>query len=356
MTTSTLTPATDVGTLPARRRHRRRRDAVAVAIAVIAVFAAFAVSLMVGSNAIAPGDVLAALFGGAATPEATVILTQRLPRTVLGLAVGLALGAAGALMQGHTRNPLAEPGLFGVNSGAALGVVVLTFAFDRSGPLEIVGAALVGAAAATIVVVSLAWGGGPGGRTDASPLTLTVAGAALGAVLTALTTAVVLLDRQSLDVVRYWAVGSLSGRPTEAVPLVLALIAVGLVLALVNAPGVTALGLGDDVARSLGNIVAAVRIVGVVAITVLAAAATAVCGPIAFLGIAAPWAVRWVSGPRYGVLVPLAALAGGVILLLSDVLGRISTRDGELPVGLVVAIVAAPVMIAIVTRKKGATL
>lgn len=302
--------------------------------------------MLVGSNPIPPGDVLAALFG-AQSPEATVIMTQRLPRTVLGVAVGLALGAAGALMQGHTRNPLAEPGLFGVNAGAALGVVLMVYTLGISGPVPIVLAALIGAAAATLVVVAVAWSGGGRG----TPMTLTVTGASLAAVLTALTTAMVLLDKQSLEVARHWAVGSLIGRATEVQPLVLTLIGVGLVLALVNAPGVTALGLGDDVARSLGNRVAAVRITGIAAITLLAAAATAACGPISFLGIAAPWTVRRFTGPRYGALVPLAAIVGAVVLLFGDIVGRLTAVHGELPAGLVVAVIGAPVLIAVVVAR-----
>lgn len=274
-------------------------------------------------------------------------MTQRLPRTVLGVAVGLALGAAGALMQGHTRNPLAEPGLFGVNAGAALGVVLMVYTLGISGPVPIVLAALIGAAAATLVVVAVAWSGGGRG----TPMTLTVTGASLAAVLTALTTAMVLLDKQSLEVARHWAVGSLIGRATEVQPLVLTLIGVGLVLALVNAPGVTALGLGDDVARSLGNRVAAVRITGIAAITLLAAAATAACGPISFLGIAAPWTVRRFTGPRYGALVPLAAIVGAVVLLFGDIVGRLTAVHGELPAGLVVAVIGAPVLIAVVVAR-----
>ncbi|KRA25326.1 iron ABC transporter permease [Microbacterium sp. Root61] len=324
------------------------RPLLALAIVSLALIVATAASLLVGSNRIPPAEVWGALFADAISPEATVIRTQRLPRTILGLAVGLALGAAGALMQGHTRNPLAEPGLFGVNAGAAFGVVMLTFAFGVDSALATVLAALVGAFAATAIVVAIAWSG----RARGTPVTLALTGAALGALLASATTAVVLLDKQTLDVLRHWAVGSLAGRPPEAMPFILALIAVGLVLAVSNGPGVTALGLGDDVARSLGNRVAGIRIVGVLGITVLAAAATAACGPIAFLGLVAPYAVRGATGPRYTWLIPLAALVGAVLLLLADVVGRVAVPSGELPVGFVLAVVGAPVLIAIVARPK----
>lgn len=335
-----------------RRRATSARLIIVSAVAVLCLAAAISASLLVGSNAIPPARVLGALFAGETSAAATVVLTQRLPRTVLGIAVGLALGAAGALMQGHTRNALAEPGLFGVNAGAALGVVLLTFAFGIRSPGAIVLAALGGAAAATALVVAVAWSGWARG----TPVTLTLTGASLGAILTAATTAIVLLDKQSLDVMRFWSVGSLAGRDDDTAALVLGLIALGLILAVVNAPGVTALGLGDELARSLGNRVAAVRVTGIVAITVLAAAATAACGPIGFLGLVGPWAVRWLTGPRYTWLIPLAAVAGATMLLISDVVGRVAVPQGELPVGLVVAVVGAPVLIALVTRRRVARL
>ncbi|QAY61797.1 iron ABC transporter permease [Microbacterium protaetiae] len=309
-------------------------------------------SLLVGSNPIPPREVFAAIFLRDSSPEATVILTQRLPRTLLGLAVGVALGAAGALMQGHTRNPLAEPGLFGVNAGAAFGVVLLSFAFHIDSTASIVFAALLGAAGATAVVIVAAWAG----RAKGTPVTLALTGASLGAVLTAATTGIVLLDKQSLDVMRFWSVGSLTGRPQDTFGLIVGMIALGLVLAFINAPGVTALGLGDDMARSLGNRVAAVRILGVVGITLLAAAGTAACGPIAFLGLVAPWAVRGFTGPRYTWLIPLAGIAGAVVMLFSDVVARIAVPQGELPVGLVIAVIGAPVLIAVVSRRKAAQL
>ena len=343
-------PHRSTGTASAPRARSRWLPTPLAALGIIAVLlvVALVASILVGSNHIPADDVVAALLG-AQSPEATVIRTQRLPRTILGLAVGLALGAAGALMQGHTRNPLADPGLFGVNGGAALGVVVATFAFGLGGPLAIVLSALAGALAATAAVVVVSWSG----RASATPVTLALTGAALGAVLASATTAVVLLDKQSLDVLRHWAVGSLAGRPTEAMGLLLGIIAVGLLLALVNGPGVTALGLGEDMARSLGSRVALVRLAGIAAITLLAAAATAACGPFGLLGLAAPWAVRPITGPRYTWLIPLAALVGAAVLLLSDVLGRLAgPNDAELPVGFVVAVIGAPVLIAVVSRKR----
>lgn len=325
---------------------------LALSIALLLVLATTAASMLVGSNRMPPEQVFAALFLGERSPEATVLLTQRLPRTVLGLTVGLALGMAGALMQGHTRNPLAEPGLFGVNAGAAFGVVLLSFTFGVESRLAIIAAALAGALGATVLVITLAWSG----RAKGTPVTLALTGSALGAILSAATTALVLLDKESLDVMRFWQVGSLAGRDTGTIPLLVALVAAGGILALLNGPGITALGLGDDMARSLGNRVALTRVVGIAAITLLAAAATAACGPIAFVGLVAPWAVRAIAGPRYTQLIPLAALAGAVLLLGSDIVGRIILPSGELPVGLVCAAIGAPVLIAVVARRRVAQL
>ena len=307
-----------------------------------------AASMLVGSNRIPAAEVFAALFGGSKSPESTVILTQRLPRTILGFAAGMALGVAGALMQGHTRNPLAEPGLFGVNAGAAFGVVILSFALHIHDPFSIVSAALIGSLAATVLVIAISWSG----RGRGTPVTMALTGTALGAILAAATTALVLSDRQTLDVMRYWQVGSLSGRDSSTLPLLLSLIGIGLALALMNGPSVTALGLGDDVARGLGNHVALSRVVGITSITLLTAAATAACGPIAFIGLVAPWAVRAITGPRYTRLIPLSALAGAIILLSSDVAGRVVLESGELPVGLISAVIGAPVLVAVVARKR----
>lgn len=317
-------------------------------VVLVALVAGVLLSLFVGSNPIPAAEVWAALTGRSDSPVATVILTQRVPRTVLAFAVGLGLGAAGALMQGHTRNPLAEPGLFGVNAGAAFGVAVLAFGLHVTSPMGIVLAALVGAFAATLLIVAIAWSS----RARGTVVTLALTGASLGAVLTAGTTAIVVLDKQSLDVLRHWQVGSLSGRPPEALPLILTLLAVGIVLALSNGPGLTTLGLGDDVSKSLGISVGRVRVVGIAAITLLAGAATAACGPIAFLGLVAPWAMRPFTGPHYTRLIPLAALCGAAVLLIGDVIGRVAVAQTELPVGIIGAVIGAPVLIAIVSRRK----
>jgi iron complex transport system permease protein len=309
-------------------------------------------SLAFGSNAIPFGEVLGALFGGVDSDNATVITSQRLPRTLLGLAAGVAIGMAGALMQGHTRNPLADPGLFGINAGAAFGVCCLVFGLDTAAPTLIVVAALAGAGAAATLVLLL----GLRGITGGSLVMLAIVGTALEALLTALTSALILLDKESLDVWRFWRVGALADRDFALAPYLLPVLVLGCVLAMANAFSLNSLGLGDEVARSLGTRVRTTRIAGVVTITLLCGSATAICGPIVFLGLVAPHAARVLAGHDQRWLVPLAGLIGAIVLLVADTLGRISARPGELEVGIVMAAIGAPVLLAITRRRRLAAL
>lgn len=332
---------------PSTSRRTRRLVGVAVVLTV-GVVAVVLVSLTVGSRSIPWTDVLAALTGRLDSDDATVITSQRLPRTLLGVVAGIALGAAGALMQGHTRNPLADPGLFGVNAGATFAVAVLVFAFGVSSPLATVVAALLGAG----IVSTLVFVVGLGSLRSGGLLMLAIIGTTLGALLAALTSALVLLDRSTLDVLRFWQVGTISNREFALLPYALPVLAVGILLALVNAFSLNALGLGDEVAQSLGHDVRTSRIVGIVAITLLAGMATALCGPIAFLGLVAPHAARAVTGHDYRWLVPFAALFGAILLLVADTVGRVSARPGELEAGIVMAVIGAPVLLALTRRRR----
>lgn len=330
-----------------RAARTARLGATGVLLLVVLAGAVLA-SLAFGSNPIPFGEVVSALLGDVDSDNATVITTQRLPRTLLGLAVGLALGMAGALMQGHTRNPLADPGLFGVNAGAAFAVALLTYGAGVSSPAAMVAAALVGACAVTTVVALL----GLRGTSRGALMTLAIAGTALSALLTALTSALVLLDRQTLDVMRFWQVGALADRDDTMAVLVTPLLAVGCALAVANAFALNALGLGEEVARSLGTRVRRSRLTGIAAITLLAGPATAVCGPIAFLGLVAPHAARVLAGHDQRWLVPFAGVIGATVLLLADTLGRVSARPGELQVGIVMAVIGAPVLLAVTRRRR----
>lgn len=315
---------------------------------VAATVAVAALSLAVGSRSIGIGEVLGALLGRADSDNATVITSQRLPRTVLALVAGAALGVAGALMQGHTRNPLAEPGLFGVNAGATFGVAVLVFALGVQSSVATVVAALIGAGAVSTIVFLL----GLGSLRRGAMVMLAVLGTTMAALLSALTAALILLDRQTLDVLRFWEVGAVSNRDLELAGPLLVVVCAGFVLATANAFSLNALTLGEDVAQALGTRVRRSRVVGIVAVTLLAGAATAVCGPLAFVGLVAPHAARFLSGHDYRWLVPYAGLVGAVVLTAADTVGRVAAPPGELQAGVVVVLVGAPLLIAITRRRR----
>ncbi|MEJ5946881.1 iron chelate uptake ABC transporter family permease subunit [Pseudokineococcus basanitobsidens] len=339
----------------ARRQGARRHGAgtlwLAVVVAAAALAGAALLSLAVGSRAVPPAVVLDALLRpDRSVTDHLVVLDLRLPRTVVGLVVGAALGLAGALMQGLTRNPLADPGLLGVNAGAATAVVLAISVLGVTSPSGYVWFALVGAAVAAVVVHGVA----ATGREGATPVKLTLAGAAVSAMLLSVTSAVLVTDSATFDQFRFWQVGSLSGRELSVVAAVLPVLLVGAVLALAMGPVLDALSLGQDVARGLGQRTGVARAVGALAAVLLCGGATAVAGPVAFLGLAVPHVVRAVTGPSHRWLLPLSALVAPTVLLLADVLGRVVARPGELQVGIVTAVVGAPVLVLLVRRRRGA--
>lgn len=327
-----------------------RRAAVLAALAGL-VAVALALSLAVGSRAVAPTEVWQALTAFDGSDAQVVVRSLRVPRTVLALACGAALGVAGALAQGHTRNPVADPGLLGVGAGAAFAVVLSVQLLGVGSVAGTVWFALAGALVAAAVVFVLG-AAGPRGRGGPTPVTLVLAGAALTALLQAFTSALVLLDVDTLDAYRFWVVGSVAGRDAGVLVAVLPFLAAGLLLALANAPALDSLALGDDVARGLGVRVTLARVTGLAAVTLLTAAAVAACGPIGFVGLVAPHVARALVGSTQTWLVPAAGLAGGALLVVADVLGRVLARPGELQVGIVVALVGAPFFVALVRRRR----
>jgi iron complex transport system permease protein len=331
------------------RRAARPRRLLGLAVLLALVAAAALASIAVGTRSIGLGEVWRSLFdGGLRTEEAVIVRQLRVPRTALGLLVGLALGVAGALMQGHTRNPLGDPGLLGVTAGASLAVVLAIAWFGIGTPSGYVWFAFAGALAGTVLVYAI----GSAGRGGPTPVTLALAGAALSALLYALVRAVLVSDQQTLDSFRFWVVGALAGRGADIAWQVLPFIAIGLVLAIANAPALNLLGLGEDVARALGQGIWPARVVGLAAITLLCGAATAACGPIAFVGLVVPHAVRAFTGPDHRWLIPCSGLLGAALLLTADVLGRVVARPGEVQVGIVLALIGAPFFIALVRRRR----
>nr|WP_243653564.1 iron chelate uptake ABC transporter family permease subunit [Pseudonocardia endophytica] len=326
---------------------RRRRLLGLLALFGALVLAVLA-SIAIGTKVIPIGEVWGALTSPTGTENDIVVQSLRIPRTILGALVGMALGLAGALVQGFTRNPLGDPGLLGVNAGAAFFVVLGIFVFGITSLFGYVWFAFAGALVASVIVFSI----GSRGRAGATPVTLALAGAAVSFLLGALTSSVVLSDSDTLDAYRFWNVGALAGRDASVAGQVVWFIVIGAVLALALAPALNALSLGEDVARSLGHSVARTRFLGILAITLLAGAATAACGPILFVGLVVPHVVRAFTGPDHRWLLPASALAGAVLLLAADVLGRVLARPGELQVGVVVALLGAPFFIALVRRRK----
>jgi iron complex transport system permease protein len=337
---------------PTSLRTRRVVGLVALVVLLAAVLLA---SVAVGARPLSFAEIGHALmppYDVSPTDADLIVRDLRLPRTLLALVTGMALGLAGALIQGHTRNPLADPGILGVSAGASCAVVLAISLLGVASVSGYVWFALGGALVTSVVVFGLS---SMGSRT-LSPVSLVLGGAAIAAFLSSITSAVVLLDQTTLDSFRFWVVGSVAGRGLEILTPLLPFFAVGFVLALGSAPGLNLLSLGEDVARSLGTSLALNRVAGVAAIALLAGAATAACGPIGFVGLVVPHVARAFSGPDYRWLLPYAAVMGAIMLTICDVIGRVVARPGELQAGIVLALVGAPFFIALVRRRKLVTL
>ncbi|WP_433469299.1 FecCD family ABC transporter permease [Spirillospora sp. CA-128828] len=303
-------------------------------------------SLAIGAEHVPFRAVLPGVFspdGG--SRDDLIVHELRLPRTLLGVAAGMALGLAGAVMQALTRNPLAEPGLLGVNGGAALAVVLVIGAFRVDEVLVYVWAAFAGAAGAAALVYLI----GARGRGGASPARLVLAGAAVNAAFSAMTAGVMLFTPHNFSGFRFWQVGSLGGRDMAVFLRVLPFVAAGTVLALLLARPLNALGLGDDAGRALGSNPGRTRALGALAVVLLCGSATAAAGPITFLGLAVPFIVRAVVGPDQRIVLPCSLLLAPVLLLGADILGRV-IAPGELETGIVTAFLGAPLFAVMVRR------
>ncbi|MGO1056198.1 FecCD family ABC transporter permease [Crossiella sp. CA198] len=305
-------------------------------------------SIAIGARGIPLSEVWQALWSPTDSTESLVIHDLRIPRTLLGLGVGAALGLAGALMQALTRNPLADPGLLGVNLGASAAVVIGIGWFGVGAAGGYVWFAFAGAAAAAVLVFLL----GSAGRRAATPERLVLAGVAISAALSAFISTIVLLDNKTFDQFRYWVVGALAGRKMSTVLELAPFLLAGIVLALLLARSLNAVALGEEAGRALGANIGRTRALGAIAITLLCGAATAAAGPIGFVGLAVPHMVRGFTGPDQRWLLPYSMVLAPVLLLAADILGRILLAPGELEVGVVTAFLGAPVFILLVRRRK----
>lgn len=298
-------------------------------------------SITLGAAEITPQVVYTALFNyDPAQYDQLIIQTVRLPRVVAGVIVGAALAVAGALMQGLTRNPLADSGLLGINAGAAFAVVLLVTLTSAPALSSYALAALIGAGLAATFVYGI--GALSGGAT---PLRLTLAGVILTAFVTSLTTAILIEDQETLEQIRFWTAGSLAGRDFAIIAQTTPLIGVGLVGALLISPQITTISLGEDVAKGLGQNTLIVRSIAAVLVVLLAGGAVALAGPIGFVGLVIPHVARFIAGVDYRWIIPYSALLGGMLVTLADVAARVVLRPLELPVGVMLALVGAPFFI-----------
>lgn len=341
--TTVVFPAVDAAHATAQVSAVRRGLVVACLAAALAV--ACVASVFLGSQRIGVDEAWAGLTTGIGDAGA-IVQGMRIPRTYVALAVGAALGIAGALIQGFTRNPLADPGILGVNAGASLGVTIGVTFFGLTSVGGYIWFSFAGAVAATVLVYLI----GSAGRTAPDPMRMTLSGVALGAVMSGVVAAIGLLNPHAFQTMRSWSAGSLTSL-TPDVFSVLPFIGVGLGLAFCLAPSLNALALGDDLATALGSRVALTRVLSIVAVTMLCGAATAAAGPIAFVGLMIPHAVRWFVGPHQGWILLGTLFAAPLLLLTADVVGRLVLRTGEMPVSVVTAIIGAPVLIALVRRR-----
>ncbi|SKA98433.1 iron complex transport system permease protein [Agreia bicolorata] len=342
-----LTPSAPLASAAIEQRGRGSKGVWLVALFLI-LAALVVVSIAVGSRFIPPETAWRVLWHSDDSQDSLVVHGLRLPRTMLGIVAGVALGVAGALIMALTRNPLADPGVLGVNSGAHLAVALSISLLGFSSFTQYVWFAFVGAIVAALVVYLI----GSAGRSGATPVRLTLAGVAFGAVLSGIATAVTLVDQRTFDLLRDWNAGSLVNRDPGLILQLLPFVVTGVVIALVLARALNAVALGDEMARGLGISVRSTRIWGVIAVTLLCGATTAVVGPISFVGLMVPHAVRWLAGPDQRWIVLLTVIASPSLLLAADILGRVLVIPDEMPVGVVVALVGGPVLIALVRRKR----
>lgn len=337
------------------------------ALAAVTVIGSFIISLMVGARSTRPDEIIkiipqalqyafdpsyasqAELYSPQAKFELLVLLgTQRVPRTILALVTGACIGTAGAVIQGYTRNPLASPGILGINAGAAAAIAISVALGTTASTTGFAIPSLIGAILAAVIIFSLS-----SARSGlGSPLAIVLAGTTIAAIIRALVNTIVLKDSTALEVLRLWATGSVAGRPLEAFLLAAPMMALGLAIALTIAQPLNLFSLGEEVAHSLGLFVTFYRVLAVITVSVLAAAAVICAGPVSFIGLAAPHITRGLVSVDYRAVIPISGIIGCLVALWADILGRIIARPGELPMDIVIALFGAPLFIWIVRRGK----
>ncbi|MET8686237.1 iron chelate uptake ABC transporter family permease subunit [Streptomyces sp. NPDC004732] len=339
-------PRAETAAAPPGRRAIR---SVGLLVSVAVLLLVFLASIAVGSKSMSMDQVWHGLFQDTGT-YGDVVVGERLARSLLGALAGVALGLSGAVLQALTRNPLADPGLLGINLGASAAVVSAISFFGVTSLSGYVWFAFTGALLVGVLLYFL------GGSRGATPVRLALAGTALSAALYGYLQAVMIMDGAALNKMRFWTVGSLASANMDTIKQVLPFLAIGAVLALFLGRPLNAMAMGEDTARALGAHLTRTRILSMAAATLLCGAATAACGPIVFIGLMVPHIVRSFTGPDMRWILPYAAVLSPVLLLGADVVGRIVARPAELQVGIVTAVIGAPVFIFLVRRRKVAQL
>lgn len=322
-------------------RTRKLAPAAGLLLGIVILLVAVFLSLIYGHTEISLSTIYSAFAHSDNSPGQIVLRTVRIPRALIAALVGGSLAVAGALMQALTRNPLASPGILGVNAGAAMMVVVAVFLFRLPTLSLYAWFAFLGAALAAVLVYGLA----SLGRGSVTPLRLTVAGAAMTALLQSLMQAILVVNERTLDEIRFWLAGSVAGRDLEILMQVLPYMLVGLVGALALSGQITTLSLGEDVAKGLGQRTGWVKGAIGLLVVLLAGSSVAVAGPVGFIGLAVPHLCRWLVGTDYRWILPYSALMGAILLVLADVGARFVIRPEEVPVGVMTALLGAPFFI-----------
>ncbi|MEO0561330.1 MAG: iron ABC transporter permease [Chloroflexota bacterium] len=334
---------TAISASPQKRKRSKRlflMPGLFVGVGILLVSVVF--SVMLGAAQITPAVVVESLYAYDRSEfDHLVIRTVRLPRVIAGAFVGASLAVAGAIMQGLTRNPLASPGILGINAGAAFAVVLAVFILG-SPPLSTYAVfAMIGATVAAVIVYGL----GSMGRGGATPLRLTLAGVILTAFLGAFTTALLITDQDTLDQIRFWTVGSLAGREWDLLRQTAPYMVVGMIGGLVMARQITTISLGEDIAAGLGQNTGRVKLLAAAATVLLAGGAVALAGPIGFVGLVAPHLVRFFVGTDYRWILPYSAIVGALLVIGGDMVARVIIRPQELPVGVMMGLLGAPFFI-----------
>ena len=325
----------------------RTKPVIGLIVGFIVLVICLFISVSYGAADISWKGVYNSLISFDGSREHLIIRTVRLPRSLLAMIVGASISTAGAIMQGITRNPLADPGILGINAGAAFAVVMAIFLFGASSPSFYVWCAFAGAGITAVSVYFLA----SLGRSGITPLNLTIAGAAISAFLSSLTTGILIVSQSTLEEIRFWLAGSLAGADTSLILQILPYVCIGMILTLVISKQITILSLGEDIAKGLGQQTVWVKILAAVCVLLLDGSAIAVAGAIGFIGLVVPHIVRFIVGVDYRWILPYSALFGAILLLASDIAARLIIKPQEIPVGIMTALVGAPFFIYLAKTK-----